>query len=287
MIRRWDNDVQNKLYKTTLKERSARVIEFQKMGKHCESRILSALHARLDSLELQWEGLKRQRDRLVHADLDLELIATQQTTFGTCFGADSLTLAKQAVMMEKNRMKKKGHSPSTSLTYGEIEFFPFAVALQKLVHRYGLRAGGVFYDLGHGTGKPPLAATLVVPERTFKKVAGVEIMDSLFRLSELNRKRWQATNSGRALSQKLPGSEQLSGQGIDIAQLPTIQFAHGSFLDFQVLDWSDASVIFTNSTWYVTLKVCDWYFVEQPSHTASVIVHKTSIAEHHHLPHIT
>ena len=43
----------------------------------------------------------------------------------------------------------------STLVYGEIAFESFGIAFEKIKKRYGgLAAGGHFYDLGSGTGKP-------------------------------------------------------------------------------------------------------------------------------------
>ena len=47
--------------------------------------------------------------------------------------------------------------------------------------------GGVFYDLGHGTGKPALAAALL---HDFESVNGIEILESLYTLSMKLRSVW-------------------------------------------------------------------------------------------------
>ena len=41
-------------------------------------------------------------------------------------------------------------------------------------------SGGIFYDIGSGTGKPALAAALL---HDFDQVNGIEILDGLYRIS--------------------------------------------------------------------------------------------------------
>lgn len=56
----------------------------------------------------------------------------------------------------------KGLTAST-LVYGEIMFEPFAIAFQKIKQLYGglTKRGGVFVDVGSGTGKPVFGAALL------------------------------------------------------------------------------------------------------------------------------
>ena len=83
---------------------------------------------------------------------------------------------------------KKGKAASTSerietnnkastLVYGEISFNSFAVAMEKVKNKYGglSKPGGIFYDIGAGTGKPALAAALL---HDFDEVRG-ELSDAL------------------------------------------------------------------------------------------------------------
>lgn len=67
-----------------------------------------------------------------------------------------------------------------SLTYGEIEFQSFAEILLTIQARYGgLPEGGIFYDLGSGTGKALIAAALL---SNFSECRGIEILPSLHSL---------------------------------------------------------------------------------------------------------
>ena len=61
----------------------------------------------------------------------------------------------------------------TEFTYGEIEL-PYFLALLKLASN---KQGGVFWDLGCGTGKALIAAALGYNK--FSKICGVELLESL------------------------------------------------------------------------------------------------------------
>lgn len=71
--------------------------------------------------------------------------------------------------------------------YGEIEMKSFALALLKIKYKYGLpnvgysppegvmqQDGGIFVDLGSGTGKAVVAAAIV---HNFDTAYGIEILE--------------------------------------------------------------------------------------------------------------
>ncbi len=107
---------------------------------------------------------------------------------------------------------------SKSFTYGEIT----PEAFQAIITDAEPGQGTVFYDMGSGTGKAVLLATMLFP---FSKCIGIELVDSLYNTSVSILKRYRAE-----LSEK------------DIAE-PT--FIHGNFLE---VDITDADLIFAHST---------------------------------------
>lgn len=69
----------------------------------------------------------------------------------------------------------------TNLTYGEIDFISIGEIFKTIGERYGgVPDGGIFYDLGHGTGKGVLAAALV---HNFDEVRGIELLEGLYNVS--------------------------------------------------------------------------------------------------------
>ena len=71
-------------------------------------------------------------------------------------------------LLVKDHPTSKGKNASTSerlakndqrstLVYGEISFNSFAVAMEKVINKYGglQESGGIFYDIGSGTGNRP------------------------------------------------------------------------------------------------------------------------------------
>ncbi|CAN0105289.1 unnamed protein product, partial [Discosporangium mesarthrocarpum] len=87
--------------------------------------------------------------------------------------------------ISKKEREDTGRMGMPALVYGEITFEAFAVVLDKIKSKYGLPGkghsgpegvvqdpGGVFYDIGSGTGKPVISAAILHP---FSKSVGVEV----------------------------------------------------------------------------------------------------------------
>lgn len=66
-----------------------------------------------------------------------------------------------------------------NLTYGEITYTSIAECFHYIKNKYGAFAkpGGLFVDLGHGTGKGVLAGCLM---HKFDKSMGIEILKNLY-----------------------------------------------------------------------------------------------------------
>ena len=104
------------------------------------------------------------------------------------------------------------------LTYGEVEFLTLAELFCTLKARYDLPQGGIFYDLGSGTGKCVVGAALL---HEFDECRGIEILENLFKTSlQLQEVFRQASNR-------------------------KISFVMGDIL---TENWADASFIFVNGT---------------------------------------
>ena len=143
-------------------------------------------------------------------------------------------------LLVKDHPTKVGKNASTSerlekndqrgtLVYGEISFNSFAVAMEKVINKYGglQDSGGIFYDIGSGTGKPALAAALL---HDFDEVKGIEILDGLFKISLQIQAVWE---------------EKIVPLLSDKKAKTKVTFTKG---DATLLDWSDATCVFANST---------------------------------------
>lgn len=127
----------------------------------------------------------------------------------------------------KERESSEYHS--ATLVYGEIKFLPFAKQIRKL-YEYGFPegGGGVFVDIGCGTGKPVFAAALL---HDFDCCIGIEILEGLTGVCTKVLNNWKRAVRHKCSRQKF---------NMDI------RFIHG---DATCIDWwSDADVVFANST---------------------------------------
>lgn len=187
-------------------------------------------------------------------------------------GAMPLVLAKELSKTERKETKRS----ETTLIYGEISFPAMAAILEKIRGEYGrprtvtvpapnpegdgggstpsssstlsssssfefagvMQAPGVdvLVDLGSGAGKPVFAAAALYP---FKRVVGVEILESLHGAALEVLERWDAEARPRLAAHH---------GGVDTE----VVLLQGDFLDvWGVRDWpAEADVVVANSTCY-------------------------------------
>jgi len=105
-------------------------------------------------------------------------------------------------------------------------------SIEQLKHKWRRlsKPGGVFYDIGSGTGKPVFAACLV---HDFDRATGIEILEGLHGASVELLDRWTSDD----MQMQLPASKRTDSLEV-------------SFLrqDFTTRDLSDATLLFANST---------------------------------------
>lgn len=81
--------------------------------------------------------------------------------------------------ISKQERKEKNCLTDNNLTYGEINYKSIAQCFTFIKNKYNAfqNPGGVFIDLGHGTGKGVLTACLMHP---FEKCFGIELLTQLY-----------------------------------------------------------------------------------------------------------
>ena len=89
-------------------------------------------------------------------------------------------------MSRKEREDLKVIEENT-LTYGEITFTTMA-AIFYILDELGLQSGGTFLDLGSGSGKVCLCASLL---KQFDRIVGVELLNGLFEISKQLHQNFQ------------------------------------------------------------------------------------------------
>ena len=173
-----------------------------------------------------------------HTTIDTGKIMSRKKVFDSIMGPYTIALAKAASKKEREELNLKRNA---TLTYGEIDYTTFAVTIEKIINMYGkpdvgasgplgiLQSnGGLFYDLGAGTGKPVIAAATLHP---FDFCTGIELLEGLHTLSM--EAVFSYNSKGRAV-------------GLDTQ----CQMIKGDFRDFNVKDWTDGDIVFANSTCY-------------------------------------
>ena len=122
----------------------------------------------------------------INAMNDTFLIQQEEIYDALVFDADAKVGYRKS---HDSREKLDKDEDSSSFYYGEIRFSIFAKAIHKIKTLYnGLnKDGGVFYDLGSGSGKMVLAAALLYP---FSKSIGIEYLSDLHDLSQILVQRY-------------------------------------------------------------------------------------------------
>jgi hypothetical protein len=112
-----------------------------------------------------------------------------------------------------------------SLIYGEVEFDSFCEVLIEATN--GLHRKKKFVDIGSGTGKALCIAGLI---SHFDELVGIEIIPGLHNISIDIVNKFQKDIC------------------LNVVNSPNFDLLCGSFLNNSVYDWTDADLIFANST---------------------------------------
>ena len=172
-------------------------------------------------VEMPYELTKSQR----------EILEAKNEIFQSLISEFPVSLGKEASRKERENRNFNQISDST-LTYGEIDFISIGEVFETIQSRFNcLPSEGVFYDLGSGTGKGVVAAALLCP---FTECRGVELLESLFSISQSIKSKYDEN------------IESIKSQHPDLfPSLAKLDFLCKDFFEY---DWSDASLIFANST---------------------------------------
>jgi SAM-dependent methyltransferase len=123
-------------------------------------------------------------------------------------------------------------------TYGEIAFTNmeqlFEIIRKQSTPNVLHSRGGIFYDVGCGTGKPSFGAALL---HDFDIVGGIEMIAGMLNVTRQATDQWYKV----AAEQKMPPASITKTR---------FDFVHGDATNLQVLDWTVADLIFLHaSTW--------------------------------------
>ncbi len=121
--------------------------------------------------------------------LDMVAVLEAKEIYDSVMQAFPATLGKSVSKKERDELNMK----TPNLVYGEITFETFGTVIEKIRKVYGLPGagssgnagvlqgrGGIFYDLGSGTGKPVVAAAIL---HNFDVCYGIEFLEGLYSIS--------------------------------------------------------------------------------------------------------
>eukprot|EP00455_Lapot_gusevi_P027598 TRINITY_DN2928_c0_g1_i3.p1 TRINITY_DN2928_c0_g1~~TRINITY_DN2928_c0_g1_i3.p1 ORF type:complete len:328 (+),score=35.52 TRINITY_DN2928_c0_g1_i3:74-1057(+) len=176
-------------------------------------------------------------------------------------------LAKELSQKEREQRleldSKQTHSdPNDSLVYGEVEYSSFA---EIFVNHIKLKSGGIFVDLGSGTGRAVFAAALL---HNFEQCVGVELLHSLHtiavetlneykrlqsnpRAPEPQPKRSRVSNKKQQEPKSKSNKKQVNAVNSWTEFNPlSVDMSHLRLenMDLRRFDWSDADVVFCAAT---------------------------------------
>lgn len=126
---------------------------------------------------------------MVLAQLDMVAVYEAKAIYDSLVQAYPTTLGKAVSKKERDESGLK----DSTLVYGEIMFETFGTIIEKIKKIYGKpnvgasgpsgilqTRGGIFYDLGSGTGKVVIAAAVL---HNFDVCYGIETLEGLFAVS--------------------------------------------------------------------------------------------------------
>ena len=116
-----------------------------------------------------------QMARLISTAMYQECVRVFNGIFADLSSDKTKEIAKKNVIRTDSENATKVLSAKV---YGEVEFFSFA----NLLERMEVKPGDKFFDLGHGTGKAMVVASLLFGDK-FSCIEGVELLEDLHDLS--------------------------------------------------------------------------------------------------------
>jgi hypothetical protein len=202
------------------------------------------------------------------ATLDMVSVIEKKTLFDDIVQQFPLTLGKAVSKKEREELDLN----SSTLVYGEITFETLGMIFEKIKKVYGKpdkgfsgyssefgflqERGGIFYDLGSGTGKGVIGAAVL---HNFDACYGIEILEGLYAVSldavNCYNTKGKPKLSGRSTETRKKRSSFLYPCSFLIIfsiffKHLDCQMIHGDFLKLRFKDWRDADIVFANSTCY-------------------------------------
>jgi Histone methylation protein DOT1 len=167
-------------------------------------------------------AISTDRDFDVSHFAALAVLEDMKPEWDDLFAECSTSHAKDISSKEKKELKYNG----LNLVYGEVSFESLGIAMVKCMD---FAPGGIFCDVGSGTGRAVFAAALL---HDFDEIHGVEIMRGLHDAAEKVYTKWD-----REFIPKLYNGDHKAA--------PKIVF---HCADLNKHDWSKSTFVFANST---------------------------------------
>ena len=177
--------------------------------------------------ELQGPNDSIQVARLVSSATYKECVRVFNDIFAELSSDKTKEIAKQNVIRTDSEFAANKLSAKV---YGEVEFFSFA----NLLERMEVKQGDKFFDLGHGTGKAMVVASLLFGDK-FSCIEGVELLEDLHGLSEKTVSAYQTFLANDNMFVDRRGCPLVVSQG-DFLCEPWTEH------------WTSSDIVFANST---------------------------------------
>jgi Histone methylation protein DOT1 len=165
--------------------------------------------------------------------LSSALLHTLEEMWLACFMSIPTSVAKR--LSREERATRSLLQPS--LVYGEISF----QALAAIVWSVRRDSGGIFVDLGSGSGRGVIGALLL---HDWDVVRGVEMLDGLWQASVAVKEKVERERRAGVIG-GVGGVAGAEAGGLVGGRRTKLIIDKGSFLE---VDWTDADVVLANST---------------------------------------
>lgn len=183
------------------------------------------MDAYYQELQLFLAGMYPIEQAYVLSPEEKSLVSYKKTIFEAITQDFTTEIGEEISLNERENITEVS---DMALTYGEIDFNSISEVFYTIIHRYQLPSG-IFYDLGSGMGKCVIAASLL---HNFSKCKGIEILQGLYECSLKTQSKFQEHFN------TLPSSIKSRCCG-------DIEYINADILNY---NWTDASIIFANST---------------------------------------
>jgi hypothetical protein len=191
---------------------SMMMIKIRELVQQQDPRVIHMLQNENATLELAFDPVIQ----------DLEVVWNHTFRGMSTSNAKHLSTAGREKVTEVN---------SGCLVYGEVEFSSLA---QVFMRSLDMKDAKVFYDVGSGSGRGVFAGALI---HGFSKLVGIEIVRELYDASIQQLDLYNSEILPLLQKNAAASGRQLKRQQIEF---------HCS--DFRTMDWSDADVVWANST---------------------------------------